>query len=198
MLISSIANIVVSQMLFKVAKEADSIALEADAWHLRTDVYTSAGVMFSLAVIWAGEKMFPGRNFHWLDPVAAIGVALLIIKAAYDLTDKSVRDLLDQSLPVDEEKWIDDMLLKHRSSIHGFHDLRTRKAGAFRFVEFHMKVDREMSVEDGHRIADDISAHIKEQFPRTDVTIHIEPCDGNCNAKCLEGCLRLVKGKINS
>ena len=66
---------VVARMLFKVGKETDSVALMADGWHLRTDVYTSVGVMAGLAVIWIGESLFPDLDIHWLDPVAAIGVA---------------------------------------------------------------------------------------------------------------------------
>lgn len=198
MMFSTLANIIVSKMLFRVARETDSIALEADAWHLRTDVYTSAGVMISLALIWTGEKVFPGHHFYWLDPAAAIIVALLIIKAAYDLTVKSGRDLLDSRLPSQEEEWMIAMIEDHRSNIHGFHDLRTRKAGGFRFVEFHMKVDPLMTVADSHGITEKISARIKARFPHTSLTIHIEPCDGNCEEKCLEGCLLPVKGKIDS
>jgi cation diffusion facilitator family transporter len=194
MLISTIVNIVVSQMLFTVAKETDSIALEADAWHLRTDVYTSAGVMISLTLIWLGEKAFPGRHFHWLDPVAAIAIALLIIKAACDLTVKSSRDLMDSRLPAEEEAWIGDLIREDRHHIHGFHNLRTRKAGGVRFVEFHLKVDPTMTVIDSHHITDQITARIQARFPGASVTIHIEPCDGKCEEKCLQGCLLPVKG----
>ena len=102
MTVSSAANILVSRSLFKVGKETDSVALQADAWHLRTDVYTSAGVMAGLAIIWIGKLVLPGTDLDWVDPVAAIGVALLIIKAAYKLTVESSRDLLDVSLPKDE------------------------------------------------------------------------------------------------
>jgi cation diffusion facilitator family transporter len=198
MLFSTVVNIVVSKMLFRVAKETDSMALEADAWHLRTDVYTSAGVMASLALIWVGETILPGRHFYWLDPLAAIAVALLILKAAYDLTVKSGRDLLDSSLPLQEEEWIVKMIKAQKSCIHGFHDLRTRKSGGFRFVEFHIKVDPLMTVQDSHHITDEITARIKEQFQHISVTIHTEPCDGQCEAKCLEGCLLPVKGDVNS
>src|SRR5512140_2013178 len=79
MFISAVANSVVARKRFRVGKETDSVALIADGWHLRTDVYTSAGVMAGLAVIWIGESLFPDVELHWLDPVAAIGVALLII-----------------------------------------------------------------------------------------------------------------------
>lgn len=189
MLISAIVNIVVSERLFSVGKQTDSIALQADAWHLRTDVYTSAGVMVSLALIWIGHRVFPEVYFDWLDPVAAIGVALLIIKAAYDLTKQSARDLMDVTLPEEEEAWIRQVVIEHRPVIHGFHQLRTRKAGHFRFVEFHVKLDPQMSVEASHRITEDLSGCIEKRFVSTSVTIHTEPCDGDCVLKCLEGCL---------
>jgi len=189
MLISALVNIVVSKMLFKVAKEADSIALEADAWHLRTDVYTSTGVMASLALIWMGHRISPGTNLYWLDPVAAIAVALFIMGAAYRLTLQSAQDLMDVKLPADEETWIRQLIMTHKPVIHGFHQLRTRKAGNFRFVDFHIKVDPSMSVEDSHKITDELSGSIESRFPNTNVTVHIEPCDGTCSGDCLSGCL---------
>lgn len=189
MLISAVANFFVSQRLFKTGKETDSIALVADAWHLRTDVYTSAGVMISLALIWLGQRIYPETDFTWLDPAAAIAVALLIIKAAYDLTMQSAKDLLDVTLPPEEEAWIRQRILHHQPVIHGFHQLRTRKSGHFRFVEFHLKVDPEMSVQISHAITEDLSLSIEKQFPGTSVMIHIEPCDGDCEGDCLQGCL---------
>ena len=198
MFFSAGVNTVVSTLLFKVGKETDSVALEADAWHLRTDVYTSIGVTLSLLVIWIGERAFVGVHFDWLDPVAAIGVALLIIKAAYDLTIKSTRDLMDARLPEEEEARIYQLIRGHSQDVHGFHDLRTRKAGGFRFVEFHMKVDSHMTVEDSHRITEEIADRIEKQFPGASVTIHTEPCDGSCDTKCLDGCLLPVKGDMNS
>ncbi|MGD1152108.1 MAG: cation diffusion facilitator family transporter [Syntrophales bacterium] len=189
MLISALVNIVVSKMLFKVAKETDSVALEVDAWHLRTDVYTSCGVMASLALIWMGHRISPGTNLYWLDPVAAIAVALLITGTAYRLTLQSAQDLMDVKLPADEETWIRQLIMTRQPVIHGFHQLRTRKAGNFRFVDFHIKVDPAMSVEDSHRITDELSGSIESHFPNTNVTVHIEPCDGTCSGDCLSGCL---------
>lgn len=189
MLVSAVVNIVVSERLFKVGRETDSVALQADAWHLRTDVYTSAGVMVSLAAIWLGARIFPDLDLHWLDPAAAIGVALLIIKAAYDLTIQSARDLLDVNLPGEEEDWIRERILERRPVVHGFHQLRTRKSGHFRFVEFHLQVDPQMTVLDSHNITEELSDRIEKRFPHTSVTIHMEPCEGNCVGHCLEGCL---------
>jgi cation diffusion facilitator family transporter len=189
MAVSAIVNIVVSEMLFKVGRDTDSIALQADAWHLRTDVYTSAGVMFSLAAIWMGHRFFPAAEFDWLDPAAAFGVATLIIKAAYDLTKESARDLLDVNLPATEEEWIRRQIFLNSSGIHGYHRMRTRKAGHYRFVEFHLMVNPGMSVQESHSITDDLTRIIKGKFPGTSVTVHVEPCNGKCNGHCLEGCL---------
>ncbi len=189
MLISAVTNIIVSRRLFNVGRETDSVALQADAWHLRTDVYTSAGVMAGLALIWLGQWLFPGYDLDWLDPACAIAVAVLIIKAAYDLTVQSARDLLDANLPEEEQKWIRRMIESHRGTVYGYHDLRTRKAGHFRFVEFHVQVDRHMTVENSHGLARKLSGAIKDRLPHATVTIHVEPCTLECPDKCLAGCL---------
>lgn len=188
MLISVATNIFVSHMLFKVGKATDSVAILADAWHLRADVFTSAGVMLGMAAIWLGPAVLPGVDLRWVDPVAAMLVALMIIKAAYDLTLASAKDLLDVGLPPQELTWINAIIEGHRPQIHGFHQLRTRKAGHFRFIEFHLIVDRHLTVETSHAITEDLTGHIEEHLPHSSVTIHVEPCDGSCTQKCLEGC----------
>jgi len=188
MMISATANYFVSGMLFKVGRETDSVALQADGWHLRTDVYTSTGVMVALAVIFFGGIFIPGANLHWMDPAAAIFVALLILKAAYDLTKKAAVDLIDTSLPAGEQRIIRQSILNQSDNIIGFHDLRTRKAGSERFVEMHLVVDSWLSVERSHKITDDISDEIRNALPETDVTIHVEPCTGNCSAECEHDC----------
>ncbi len=189
MFLSAALNFFVSQRLFAVGKEADSIALQADAWHLRTDVYTSVGVMFSLGIIWLSHYFFADPRIHWLDPVAAIFVAVIILKAAYDLTLQALGDLMDVKLPPDEEGWIRDVITGRKSEIHGYHQLRTRKAGNFRFIEFHLKVDPQMTVDASHGITRELKHVIMDKFPAATVTIHIEPCDGNCTEICATGCL---------
>jgi cation diffusion facilitator family transporter len=189
MLVSAAANYAVSERLFRVGRAADSVALTADAWHLRTDVYTSAGVMAGLGAIWLGNAFFPRLDLHWLDPAVALAVALLILRAAWHLTLQSARDLMDVQLPESEEAWIREQIVAHRPVIHGFHRLRTRKAGNFRFVEFHIKVDPEMSVQVSHRITEELTRAIEGHFPSASVTIHTEPCDGDCVGNCLTGCL---------
>jgi cation diffusion facilitator family transporter len=189
MFISAAANSVVARMLFKVGKETDSVALVADGWHLRTDVYTSAGVMLSLAAIWGGELLFSGLHFHWLDPAAAIGVACLILKAAWDLTRQSAGGLMDETLPPEEEEEIRRLICSQLPLVHGFHQLRTRKAGQFRFIEVHIQVDGKMSVETAHTLNQDLVRRIKNRFRQATVTVHTEPCSGYCADKCLAGCL---------
>jgi cation diffusion facilitator family transporter len=188
MLFSSVVNYIISRKLFQVGKEADSIALQADAWHLRTDVYTSAGVMAGLSVIWLGHKLFPNPNIHWMDPVAALFVAVLILRAAYNLTVHSILDLLDVKLPPEEENFI-RAIISHQPVIYGFHQLKTRKAGHVRFVEFHIKVDPQMSVLDSHGITKTLKQNIRKKFTDCVITIHIEPCDGVCSDVCVAGCL---------
>jgi len=194
MLLSAVVNTFVSRKLFRVGKETDSVALIADGWHLRTDVYTSAGVMAALAVIWIADLFAPEVDLHWVDPAAAIGVALLIIKAAWDLTRQSARDLLDVQLPGEEIAWIESLILKQIPVVKGYHQLRTRKSGHFRFVEVHIKVDSAMTVEASHRITQKFAREIRERFPGASVTTHVEPCDGSCGPRCLEGCL-LTEGE---
>lgn len=189
MFLSAALNFFVSRRLFQVGKEAESIALTADAWHLRTDVYTSMGVMVSLGIIWISHFFFADPRIHWLDPVAAIFVAVFILKAAYDLTSQALGDLMDVKLPADEEGWIRSVIVCRRPEIHGYHQLRTRKAGNFRFIEFHVKVDPQMTVEASHGITRELKHVMMDRFPAATVTIHIEPCDGNCTEICVAGCL---------
>jgi cation diffusion facilitator family transporter len=188
MLVSAVLNLVVSHMLFKVARRTDSIALEADAWHLRTDVWTSAGVMLGLSLIWASETLLPGWHFHWIDPVAAIVVAFLIIRAAWELTVRAGRDLLDTNISADEEDWVRKYLEDLRSDgeeprIFGYHRLRTRKSGNTRFVEFHLFVSPDMSVDESHHITQVVKADIRKHLPDADVLIHIEPYDPRRDSK---------------
>jgi len=96
---------------------------------------------------------------------------------------------MDVKLPADEETWIRQLIMTRQPVIHGFHQLRTRKAGNSRFVDFHIKVDPAMSVEDSHRITDELSGSIESHFPNTNVTVHIEPCDGSCRKVCISGCM---------
>jgi cation diffusion facilitator family transporter len=145
--------------------------------------------MISLGLIWIGHRLFPDPKIHWLDPIAAIFVAVIILRAAYELTTHSIRDLMDVKLPPEEEDWIRNVIVSCQPSLHGFHQLRTRKAGHFRFIEFHMKVDPQMTVIASHNITRTLKQTIRQKFPHSVITIHIEPCDGECTDICAAGCL---------
>jgi cation diffusion facilitator family transporter len=186
--VSAITNFLISHLLFKVGRETDSAALMADGWHLRTDVWTSAGVAVGLAFYMTGKWFFPALNLEWIDPVIAMGVAVLILKAAWELTSEAVTYLLDASLPEEEEKVITLIINKMNPQVLNFHNFKTRKAGSERFVEFHLVVNKDLTVKQAHDICDDITVKIKMEFPKTEVMIHTEPCLDQCNGNCLGNC----------
>ena len=196
MAFSALANLIVSTLLFRVARLTDSVALEADAWHLRTDVYTSAGVAAALLVIWAGHMMAPQLDLRWLDPVTAMGVALLIIRAAWTLSAKATKDLLDAALPAEEEDWIKAQMRSLSPLICGVHHLRTRKAGGQRFIDLHLVLDPSLTLFHADRLADMAVEAIQTRFKNASVTIHQEPCRSpmphdktSCKEHCQRGCL---------
>ena len=167
MIISAVVNIIVSRRLYKVARETDSVALEADALHLKTDVYTSAGVASGLLLMWI-------TGFHLVDSIIAIFVALLILKESYELFMKAYAPLLDLSLPKEDLERISAIIGLHCGGQMSFHDLRTRKAGNYRYVDFHLNLDPDITVREAHAICDRIEEDIKKSFDHTEVTIHVE------------------------
>ncbi|MHB8125149.1 MAG: cation diffusion facilitator family transporter [Desulfitobacteriaceae bacterium] len=167
--ISVVVNTIVSTMLLRVAKKTDSVALEADGLHLRTDVYTSAGVFIGLLLMKiTGWTMF--------DPLVAIGVALLIFKTAFDLIKEAFMPLVDVSLPSAEHEIIIDIINSHSLNIVEFHNLRTRRAGAERHIDLHLVVPKNTSVETVHELCNQIEKEIYQQLRMAHVLIHVEPC----------------------
>ncbi|MCZ7382986.1 MAG: cation diffusion facilitator family transporter [Candidatus Methanoperedens sp.] len=180
--ISAIVNFYVSSRIMKVAKKAESIALEADAYHLTTDVYTSIGVFIGLILI----KI---TNNPIFDPVMAIIVALIIIKASYDLTKRSVSGLMDMKLSDTEENIIKSIISEHYSEFAEYHDLRTRMSGAERYVDLHLVVPKNQQVAEAHEFCDHLEKDIKEKIPNLSILIHIEPCEADCDiCKKLDVC----------
>ncbi len=188
MALSALVNALISRMLFRVGKETASVALQADAWHLRTDVYTSVGVLAGLALIVVGHRVFPGVSLDWLDPVAGLAVAFLILRAAYHLTVGAARDLMDARLG-EEETWIRAQISELKPTVRGFHKLRTRRAGPTRFVDVHVLVDSGMHLDQAHEISQTIEDAVTARFPGTSLTVHMEPCDAECAPPCAQDCL---------
>jgi cation diffusion facilitator family transporter len=181
MAVSAVMNFYVSSRLMKVAKETESIALESDAWHLRTDVYTSVGIMTGLVLI----KL---TGILILDQLFAFGVAVIIMHAAYELTVRSFGTLTDRKLSDEEEDRIKKILCDHATDYANFHALRTRRSGADRFIDLHLVVAKDTTVEEAHDLSDHLESDILLEFPRTSITIHVEPCSGTCG-----GCTSLCR-----
>lgn len=178
---ATVANFLVSRHLHRVAKKEDSVALEADAWHLTTDVYTSLGVFAGLIAVRL-------TGFTLLDPIIAIAMALLIIRAAWKITFKAARDLLDVRLPQHEINAITRIVNGHLGEIVGFSDLRTRKSGGERFVHLTLTLPHDQAVAKTHTLCDRIETEISDRLPNCHVIIHCEPCafaeTGECSPTC--------------
>jgi cation diffusion facilitator family transporter len=165
MIISAIINTIVSRRLYKVAHDTNSVALEADALHLKTDVYTSLGVALGLGLI-----MVTGIN--WLDPLVAIFVALFIIRESYYLLRKAFTPLLDTA-------WADVEIEELKKTLNrlevSYHDLRTRIAGNYRFIDLHIEIPEDVSVGSAHQYCDKIENELTDTYQNLTVTIHVEP-----------------------
>lgn len=166
--VSAVMNLAVSTYLMKIARQEGSIALEADAMHLRTDVYTSAGVF-------AGLVLIKITDWEKIDPIAAIMVACLIFKAAYDLTRKAFRPLMDTALPQREIDMVKAAMEEFRDSYVSYHDLRTRRSGRECHIDLHLVTSPDMSVQNVHDLCDEIELRINQDIRYSQVLIHVEP-----------------------
>ena len=185
MAVSVVVNVIVSRHLLRVARETDSLALEADARHLTADVYTSLGVLVALVIV-----QITGLDI--LDPVIALMVALFILRTAYDVLKRSFGGLVDVRLPSGEEELIASCIMEHYGELLGFHELRTRKAGRERHIDLHLVVAKTASVEEAHRLCDHLEIDIESKLPHSVVTIHIEPCEMEC-AECIISSCPLIQ-----
>lgn len=182
MFISSAINFVVSRKLYKVAKQEDSIALEADALHLKADVYTSLGVGIGLFLLWI-------TKFNFLDPIVAILVAIVILKEAIELLISAFNPLLDVKLSSDEIKVIENSINKFSAIYCNYHNFKTRKSGRVRYIELHLVFPENMRIKDAHDVCDKIENDIKNSLDNSEIMIHLESseisssCD-NCKNKC--------------
>jgi cation diffusion facilitator family transporter len=167
MFISALVNWLVSKQLKKVARETESIALEADATHLRTDVYSALGVGIGLFLIWI-------TGLAYLDPVVAIVVSLFILRGAWILLNNAFSPLVDTAMPEQEIQIIQN-LLKNKSLT--FHDLKTRRAGHDRFADIHLEMPQDMSLKDVHAICDDVENELSTRIKNLQITIHAEPLE---------------------
>ena len=169
--VSTVANVVVSELLARRARLTDSPALEADAAHLRTDAATSAGVLVALVLV-----QITGAS--WIDPTVALLVAAAIVVAGVRILNRSSRVLVDEALPDDELAAIRETVVAFGGQgVAGFHKLRARRAGARRYVDMHVQFRSGTTLEQAHETAHDLQDSIRQRLGGADVLIHLEPED---------------------
>src|SRR4051812_37987644 len=165
------ANLAVSSWLFRKARETSSPALEGDAAHLRTDAYTSIGVLVGLALVSV-------TGAEWLDPVVALLIAVAIVVTGARITMGSLRVLVDEALPEEEMTAIRGEIETFAArGVVGYHQLRTRRAGARRYIDLHVQFRHGTTLEEAHRTAHELQHAIEGRLSGADVLIHIEPED---------------------
>jgi cation diffusion facilitator family transporter len=173
MAVSIVVSIFLSRHLLKVSRLTGSVALEANARNIATDVYSASAVLVGLAIV-----QLTGRNI--IDSILAIGVAIYILKVAVDTIRKPISGLLDEKLPPSQQAVIEDCLGKHSREVSGFHALRTRRAGSQSYIDLHLVMASGISLEQAHQICDQIECEIRNTLQGASVIIHAEPCDNEC------------------
>ena len=166
---SAAANLAVSGLLGRRAREHGSAALEGDAAHLRADALTSVGVLGGLGLVAiTGEDAF--------DPIAALMVAVAIVFAGLRILTRSSRVLMDEAPPPEELDRIEGAIAAARPpEMVGYHKLRARRAGAHRYIDLHVQFRSGTTLEDAHALAHRLRDAISREIPASDVLIHVEP-----------------------
>lgn len=173
-LIAAGVSIVSKEILYRytvrVGKSLDSQAVIANAWHHRSDAFSSIGTLIGI-----GGAIFLGEKWRILDPIAAIVVSAFIIKVAIDLIKPCVDELLERSLPAETEKQILDIIATF-PEVSSPHHLRTRRIGNHIAIEVHLRMDGQTTLESAHEVATSVEKRLKEEFGSdTHVGIHMEP-----------------------
>lgn len=168
--VASVINFATARVLLEVGKKRNSITLEADAHHLMTDVWTSAGVIVGVGLVWL-------TGWLWLDPVIALVVAANIVWTGWHLMQRSAAGLMDASLPAEQIEQIEMLLAGYRQQGLDFHALRTRQAGSRTFVTLHVLVPGHWTVQQGHDWAERIEVDILNALPHAHITTHLEPIE---------------------
>jgi len=168
-LLAAAMNFATARVMMKIGREYDSIAIESDAKHLMTDVWTSGGVLGGLLII-----MFVPQ-WTILDPLIAVAVAIHIVFTGVGLLRRTVDGLMDAALSPQEIEQASNLIQAELPAEASFHDLRTRKAGPRRFIEFHLLMPGKTTVDASHALCDRIEHSIARHLAKASVTIHVEP-----------------------
>ncbi|MCS6850998.1 MAG: cation diffusion facilitator family transporter [Gemmataceae bacterium] len=168
--VASGINLVVARFLLRVGRKYRSIVLEADGQHLMTDVWTSVGVLVGVGLVRL-------TGWQFLDPLVALAVAANIGWTAWDLLTRSFHGLMDHALPPEDQAKVRAAIASCLEPGMDFHAVRTRLAGARRFVDFHLLVPGHYTVRRAHALASRIEAAVEKALPDIEVTIHMEPIE---------------------
>jgi cation diffusion facilitator family transporter len=168
--VASAVNYAVARVLLRAARRHRSIALEADAHHLMTDVWTSAGVIAGVAVVVL-------TGWLVLDPIIALAVALHIVVIGWRLLTESILGLMDAAWSTEEQSRLEQVLREFQGRGIGFHAVRTRRAGARRFASFHVLVPGHWTVQQGHDLLEEIERRVAEHFAGVTIDTHLEPVE---------------------
>ena len=171
MIFSVILTWLLVKYLLKVAKETDNIVIKADALHYQTDLLSNGAVILSLLIVYIS-------GFSWVDALFGMAIGAYIIYSAYEIIEESILILLDRSLDADIVAKIGEIISKHEK-VKGYHWLKTRTDGRHNFVEFHLVLTPEMTLEEAHHIAEDIEYEIASLEPNRGwvITPHFDPYD---------------------
>jgi cation diffusion facilitator family transporter len=172
MILSIIVDFGRSRALMRAAKKHNSQALEADAVHFSTDIWSSAVVILGLSCVWLSGKL----GLPWLekaDSIAALGVAVIVVGVCFRLGMKSINVLLD-GVPPGLQKKIESATM-NIPGILAVKRVRVRSSGPELFADITVIMERNISIEKGHRTADEVEIQIKSEFPNMDIVVHVEP-----------------------
>ena len=167
---ASVLNFLLGHYLIRIGKRTASIALEADGRHVLSDVVTSIGVI-------AGVTLAAITKVWWIDPLIALLVALSVIVLAFNLMRRSVGGLMDTALSTTDQMAIHAILEHYKLQYLEVHELRSRSSGARKFIDFHLVIPGESSVQAAHDLCDQIENALLEKLPDSSITIHVEPQD---------------------
>jgi cation diffusion facilitator family transporter len=167
---ASLINLAVSLILMRASRRYNSITLEADARHLMTDVWTTAGVLVGIALVWV-------TGWIRLDPIIALLVAANIVFTGYRLLVRSGRGLLDVALPPEELTSVKSILDSYQAQGVSYHALRSRQAAARKFLVVHLLVPGDWTVRKGHTLAEQVEMRVLETVSNANIVTHIEPVE---------------------
>jgi cation diffusion facilitator family transporter len=168
--LASVINLMTARILRTAGRKYRSLPLEADADHLMTDVWTSAGVI-------SGVGAVALCGWLWLDPIIALLVATNIVWTGWKLIYRSTQGLMDITLPADEHALVVEVLTRYHEQGVAYHALRTRESGTRRFIEVHVLVPGQWSVQQGHEFTERLEQEIRLALPHSSVLTHLEPVE---------------------